>query len=142
MEALKTNKKKNYHQRLNSLPTLKFRKFQMNMDKTGVHILISANFLKKGNHSVRVQNGMLHLKIKRSIDLVGYANNAISQGVHDKDMDFKICLPQKKYWHINSVRFQNGNLQIHLVDGYREGAAIKYAEPSRISNFITSSVPY
>lgn len=142
MEAIKTNKKKNYHQRLNSLPTLKFRKFQMNMDKTGVHILISANFLKKGNHSVRVQNGMLHLKIKRSIDLVGYANNAISQGVHDKDMDFKICLPQKKYWHINSVRFQNGNLQIHLVDRYREGAAIKYAEPSRISNFTTSSVPY
>lgn len=142
MEAIKTNKNKNYHQRLKSLPTLKFRKFQVNMDKTGVHILISANFLKKGNHSVRVQNGMLHLKIKRSTDLFGYANNAISQGVHDKDMDFKICLPQKKYWHINSVRFQNGNLQIHLVDGCREGAAIKYAEPSSISNFTTSSVPY
>lgn len=140
MEALKTTKKKNDHQRLSSLPTLKFRKFQMKVDNAGVHILISANFLKKGNHSVRIQNGILHLKIKRSTGLFGYTNGSISQGVHNKDMDFQISLPHKKYRRIDSVRFQNDCLQIHLVEQYRTGAAMKYSEPSRIFNTITSSI--
>ncbi len=140
MEAIKTTKKKNYHRRLKSLPPLKFKKFQMKMDNFGVHILISANFLKKGNHSIRILNGVLHLKIKKATGLFGHAIDSFSQKDPFKDMDFQISLPHKKYRHINSVHLQNGSLQIHLVDRYSTGAAIKYSEPSRISNSITSSI--
>lgn len=140
MEAIKTTKKKNYHRRLNSYLPLKFKKFQMQMDNFGVHILISANFLKKGNHSLKIQNGILHLKIKQATGLFGYAIDSASQKDQYKDMDFQISLPHKKFRHINSVRYQNGSLQIHLSDrqGSRDG--IKYVGPSTMFHRSTSSI--
>lgn len=140
MEAIKTTKKKNYHRRLKSLPPLKFKKFQMKMDNLGVHILISANFLKKGNHSIRIQNGILLLKIKQATGLFGHAIDSFSQKDPFKDMDFQISLPHKKFRHIKSVRYQNGSLQIHLSDrqGSRDG--IGYVEPSTMYNRTTSSI--
>ncbi|GEM_PF-3282725 len=140
MEAIKTIKKKNYRQRLNSLPPLKFKKFRMNMDQTGVNILISASFLKKGNHSLRIQNGILHLKIKQSTGPFGHANGSTSHEAHKKDMDFQIRLPHKKYRHINSVRFQNGSLQIRLSERQVTGRGFRYLEPSRMPNQITSTI--
>ena len=49
MEQLHKTKRKNNSRNLNFFPPLKFKKFRMKLDERGIHILISANFLKKGN---------------------------------------------------------------------------------------------
>ena len=128
METLKTNKKKNNRQRLQSFPPLRFKKFQMNLDHSGVHILLSANFLKKNNHTLRVRDGQLHLKIKQPTALFGYANGSAALDGPNKDIDFQIRLPNKQYRHIKSARFQNGSLKIHLVDNYTTRASLQYTE--------------
>jgi len=128
MEALKTSKKKNNRQRLQSLPPLRFKKFQMNLDQSGVHILLSANFLKKNNYTLRVRDGLLHLKIKQPSALFGYANGSTLLDGPTKDIDFQIRLPHKQYRHIKSAHFQNGSLKIHLIEGFTKRATIKYGE--------------
>lgn len=128
METLKTSKKKNNRQRLQSLPLLRFKKFQMNLDQSGVHILLSANFLKKNNHTLRVRDGQLHLKIKQPSTLFGYTNGGTALDGPTKDIDFQIRLPNKQYRYIKSARFLNGSLKIHLVEGYTRGASLKYVE--------------
>jgi len=140
MEALKTTKKKNYLKRRNSLPPLKFKKFWMNMDKTGVNILISASFLKKSNHSLRIQNGILHLKIEQSAGPVGHANGSTAHEVQKKYMGFQIRLPHKKYRHINSVRFHNGSLQIHLSERQVIRRGFRNVKPSTIPHQLTSTI--
>ncbi|RTE54797.1 hypothetical protein EHW67_06425 [Arenibacter aquaticus] len=141
METLKTSKKKNNRQRLQSLPPLRFKKFQMNLDQSGVHILLSANFLKKNNHTLRVRDGQLNLKIKQPPALFGYANGSKVLDGPTKDIDFQIRLPHKQYRHIKSARFLNGSLKIHLVESYTTGATLKYAESAAKYHGVATSYP-
>ncbi len=139
MDALKTTKKKDYKQRLNTLPPLRFKKFQMKLEESGVRILIAANFLKKNNHTLMVRDGVLHLKIKLSGDPFAYTNGSSSFAHSNKDMDFKIRLPHKRYRHINSVRFQNGSLQINLGERRLTRAALEHSNsPKEYPQLATS----
>lgn len=115
MEALINIKRKNYRHSANNHSLLRFKKFQMNVDDSGVHIRLSANFLKTDNHHVRVQDGMLRLKVKRPRSAYDFYDNSVAMGASEKDFDLKIRLPDKRHQQINSVRFKNGILQVHLV---------------------------
>jgi len=142
MESRIKTKKKNSHKRLRNFPTLGFKKFQMKLDDLGVHIIISANFLKKGNHSVRVENGVLHLKVLFPEGFYDYGRRTMSLEGYKKDMDFHIRLPDKLHRHINSVKYHNGTLKIHLTDQRKAGGVMKFPELSEISNQVAVSRLY
>ncbi|SHI64468.1 hypothetical protein SAMN04488513_101875 [Pseudozobellia thermophila] len=113
MESFYTTKKEN-HRRLHSFPPPRFQKFQMKLGNTGVHILIPPNSLTKHNHSARVQNGVLHLRIKKPKNNCAYYSRPMLYNGREKDIDFQIRLPDKGRRHINNVRFYNGAIKIRL----------------------------
>tara|TARA_R110001583_G_scaffold43178_12_gene137287 strand:- start:904 stop:1311 length:408 start_codon:yes stop_codon:yes gene_type:complete len=119
MEQLHKTKRKNNSRNLNFFPPLKFKKFRMKLDERGIHILISANFLKKGNYSITVNNGVLHLKIHQPDDIYGHYGKSMPTIGYNRDMDFHISLPDKLHQHLNSVHFHKGTLKIHLTDKAR-----------------------
>ncbi|MBQ4913809.1 hypothetical protein J8L85_05130 [Maribacter sp. MMG018] len=138
MESLNKTKKEK-HQRLHSFPPLRFKKFQMKLENTGVHILISANFLTKYNHSVRVQNGVLHLKIKNPKNSYDYYGGSMSYEGYGKDIDFQIRLPDKQHCHIHTVRFHHGVLKIHLSKEPKTNNTVRSAKSSFLSNRLTAN---
>ncbi|WP_047246533.1 hypothetical protein [Maribacter thermophilus] len=133
MESLNKIKKEK-HQRLHSFPPLRFNKFQMKLENTGIHILISANFLSKYNHAVRVQNGVLHLKIKKPKNNYDYYGGSMSYEGYEKDIDFQIRLPDKQHCHIHTVRFYHGVLKIHLSKEHKTNSTVRLPKPSFTSN--------
>lgn len=111
-------------------PPIKFKKFQMKLEETGVHILISANFLKKGNHSVRVHQGVLFLKIGTPEGDYGHHGTYKSFKGLEKEREFRFSLPYKKHRYIQSVRFDNTDLKIHLTDKKRAGCGMTFPQAS------------
>ncbi|MBD0779587.1 hypothetical protein HPE56_17435 [Maribacter sp. ANRC-HE7] len=109
----------------------------MKLDDSGAQVLIAANFLKKGNHSVRVHNGMLHLKIKHPEGSYDQYDKTMPLKRNKKDMDFHIALPNKRYRYINSIHFRHGILKIHLTTKHYKRDIIKF-RPSVTSNRITA----
>lgn len=138
MGPLNKTKKEN-QQRLYSFPPLRFKKFQMKLEDTGIHILISANFLTKNNHFVRVQNGVLHLRIEKPENNYDYYGGSMSYKGYEKDIDFQIRLPDKRHRHIKTVRFHNGTLKIHLSKEHKTKSSISLPKPSFIPNRITAN---
>ncbi|MBD1261443.1 hypothetical protein HZY62_12635 [Maribacter polysiphoniae] len=139
MESLQKTTKEKHLRRVRSFPPLRFKKFQMKLDDSGAQVLIAANFLKKGNHSVRVHNGMLHLKIKQPERIFDYTDKGTPLTRHKKDMDFQIALPNKRYRHINTIRFHNGILKVHLTGEQKERDIMKFSKPAPTSNRIAAS---
>ncbi len=139
MEALINIKRKNNRHSVNSFPLLRFKKFQMNVDDSGVHIRLSANFLKADNHRVRVQDGMLHLKIKHPKSAHSFYGNSFAAETAERDTDLEIRLPDKRHQKINSVRFKNGILQVHLVDKNNVNNPEKSVQPPFRSNRLIAS---
>ncbi len=139
MTLLNNIKKENSKLSQNHFPALRFRKFQMNVDSSGVHILISANFLKKYNHTITVQNGILHLKIKQGLDAPNFHKNSLPLGIDEKLMDFHIRLPDKQHRTLNSVHFHNGILKIHLTKNKKKNHEMTLMKPSLMSNPISAS---
>ncbi|WP_136480922.1 hypothetical protein [Cognatitamlana onchidii] len=117
MESINTIKKKNNQFRPNTFSSKGFKKFKMDFDATGIHILISASFLKKENYKIEVQNGRLRLKIKCPKE-------------NEEYIDFDILLPDKRYQYINSALFENDTLQIQLTQKDNIGSYIKLVEAS------------
>ncbi len=138
MESLNNFTKENNNLRQSHFPPLKFRKFQMNVDDSSVHILISANFLKKYNHIVTVQDGMLHLKIKQGRSASYFNENSLPLGKDEKGMDFQIRLPNTKHRLLNSVVFHNGILKIHLTESAMVDDEIAFPKPSLMLNQMTA----
>lgn len=109
---------------------MKFKKFQMDLDGTGVHILVSANFLKRGSYRITVQNGRLILKIKQPKNTFNFRSKSSEFIIDEKYIDFDILLPDKQYQFINSTQFQNNTLQIHLTKNNKANAMFKFSEAS------------
>ncbi|MDD7886251.1 hypothetical protein [Flavivirga sp. 57AJ16] len=130
MKPLNTIEKKNNQFRAKAFSSLRFKKFKMDFDTTGIRILISARFLKKENYKINVQNGRLCLKIKQPKRTFSF-NNKISQFKPDERyVDFDILLPDKQYQHINSALYQNNTLRIHLTKKRNVEKAIALFEAS------------
>ncbi len=132
------NKTKNQWDTTSYSP-FKFNKFQMKMEETGIHILISANFLKKGNHSVRVRQGTLYLKIENPERHYDPYGKYLSFEGHKKDMEFRFSLPDKKHRYIHSIRFEHPVLKIHLTDKRRARRAMTFAHASPSPNGLIAS---
>lgn len=130
MESLNTIKKKNNQFRPNTSSSLRFKKFQMDFDAMGVHILISANFIKKDNYTITVQNGRLLLKINQLKSIIDFKRNSSQVGANEKYMDFDILIPDKQYHHINSALYQNNTLRIHLTKKSTIRRAVALVEAS------------
>ncbi|MDO5974568.1 hypothetical protein [Flavivirga jejuensis] len=130
MDSLNKIKREHNQIKNNSFPPLRFKKFQMDLDATGVHILISANFLKRGNYKVTVQNRRLLLKIKQPKNTFYFKSNSSPFEANEKDMDFDILLPNKQYQFINSILFQNNTLQIHLTKKNNAKNTMEFFEAS------------
>lgn len=139
MESLNNIKKEDNNLRQNHFAPLKFRKFQIDVDDSGAHILISANFLKKYNHTVAVQDGMLHLKIKQGRSAHYSHKDSLPFGIYEKGMDFHIKLPNKQHRVLNSVLFQDGILKIHLTESNKVDDEIAFPKPSLMLNQMTAS---
>ncbi|TGV04698.1 hypothetical protein [Flavivirga rizhaonensis] len=130
MNILNKIKKVNNQVVTHSFPPLRFKKFQMDFDTTGVHILISANFLKRGNYRISVQNGRLLLKIKQPKNTFDFKRNSSLFEANKKYLDFDILLPYKQYQYINSAQFQNNTLQIHLTKKDNAKSTMEFVEAS------------
>ena len=115
MESPNKIKKENNKVIVNPFSSLRFRKFKMDVDASGVHILISANFIKKDNYRITVQNGRLLLKIKQFKSINDFKRNSSRFEANEKYMHFDILIPDKQYQHINSALYQNNTLRIHLT---------------------------
>lgn len=139
MESFQKTVKEKHQRRVHSFPPLRFKKFQMKLDDNGAQIQIAANFLKKGNHSVRVHNGMLHLKIKQPEGIYDYSDKGMPLTRHKKEMDFQMALPNKRYRHIHRVRFHNGILSVHLTGKQKKRDIMKFSKPSPTSHRIAAS---
>jgi len=108
--------KKEKNQVIASLfPSLKFKKIKMDVDASGVHILISANFLKRDNYRIIVQNGRFFLKIKQLKNTFDFKSSLSKFEANQKYFHFDILIPYSQYQYINSVFFQNNTLRIHLT---------------------------
>lgn len=130
MESLNKIKREHNQIKNNSFPPLRFKKFQMDLDTTGVHILISANFLKKGNYKIAVHNGRLLLKIKQPKNTFDFKRNLSLFEADEKYMNFDILLPNKQHQYINSALFENNTLQIHLTKKNKAKSRIEFVEAS------------
>ncbi|WP_339710475.1 hypothetical protein [uncultured Kriegella sp.] len=115
MESLVNIKRKYNRHTVNSSSLLRFKKFEMNVDGTAVHIRLSAHFLETDNYQVQVKDGVLHLKIKYPVGTRGSHKNSFKTDTAQRDIDLEIRLPDRRHKKINSVRFKNGILQVHLV---------------------------
>ncbi len=94
---------------------LQFKKFEMNSDATGVHFSISANFLKKGNHKIKVHEGFLYLKIAHNNSAYNFNRDSQTFKAGENHFDFSLRLPDEQHQYINSVVFQNKTLKIHIT---------------------------
>ncbi len=138
MKPLNSFKENNKHH-INSLATVPLKKIQMNLDDNGVKVRIFADCLKKGNHTVIVQDGMLYLKVKPFASTYDFYRNPFLAQSFEKDMDFQIRLPGKQYRYLHAMRFHKGVLEVRVGEHHKINQHLKTIKPSLAANQLMAS---
>ncbi|MBU3028433.1 MULTISPECIES: hypothetical protein [Zobellia] len=121
----------------NHFPSLNSKTIQLKLFGAGSQVIVPPNFLKNSPHSLRLRNGMLHLKLQRPEKAHNYYGAPTPREAYRRAMDFHIRLPDRLNRHLNSVRFQNGIVKIQPTPGQKENPNIPSSEASSISNNMT-----
>ncbi|SIT08160.1 hypothetical protein SAMN05421766_10918 [Zobellia uliginosa] len=128
---------KNRLHRHKHFPSLNSKNIQLKLFGAGSQVIVPPNFLKNNTPSLRVRNGMLHLKLQGPGKLHNYNGAPTPHEGYRKGMDFHIRLPDRLNRHLNSVRYQNGIVKIQPAPGQKANHNIPSSMALSISNNLT-----